>query len=873
MHRLSKGFFLGSVLGAMIAAIGLTALAVVAGVLHDQVMLAMLFAALGVLALLYGSCVSLVLWYLAWSSIQDGKARTTPGRAVGFTFIPVFNFYWIFQAIWGFAKDYNAFIRRHNIAAKPLSEGFFLFFTILTLLSPFVSQAFALAGVAGIIMCMALEAVVLGCLGCVVNMLCSAVNALPEAAVNVLPGVEPVPFVLPMRSIKTAVGAVLVLIMAFSGISICQNLGKRWRADITQEGLYTLSRGTKAILGRLNQPIKAKLFYAKTAALKGPDQIRYFNNYYEFVDALLEEYVAASHGMVELEVIDPRPFSDEEEQAMRYGLRRFPITEEENFFFGLVIQTQFGVEKTIPFFSPDRQKFVEYDISYLIDTAITKQKKKIGVLSSLPVMGQETSDYMARMMQMQGQQPEPPWTIVEQLRNQYEVTGVPTDTNDINDVDVLLVIHPKDLPEKTQFAIDQFVLKGGRTIVCVDPHCFADRPQRNPMQMSVQDQSSNLERLLRTWGLEMPKNTFAGDRGLAIEGAFTRDQRPEKIIGYLGLTPECFNKDIAITADLNQVRMLFAGVLREIDQKAKPPAPPQSADANKPPEQADQTPVIHRTPLVMTTPLGNTWSVASPVDLMFPDPAKLMGRFMEGTEPVKMGYLVTGRFKSSFPDGIEVEEPVKHDGDKDSDPNAPKTVKKHVTGLTEATEDCAVVVFSDVDFISDSMAYANSFFGKVVAGDNSALLVNAIEDLSGSGDLISIRSRGNYRRPFTVVDKVEQEAEKETSDEVAVINAQIDGFNQELQKLASPGKDDQQQGIVDSSIVQKKRDLELKIHTAQRRLRAVQAKRVQRIDRLGGALEMVNVLSVPGIVMGIALVLGIWRSVRRRRYISHTSDA
>ena len=221
-------------------------------------------------------------------------------------------------------------------------------------------------------------------------------------------------------------GAALILVIVFSGISICQNLGSRIKVDITDQGIYTLSEGTRAILGKLNQPIKAKLYYTETAAMKAPDQIRYFNNYYEFVKALLREYVAVSKGMVQLEVIDPRPFSQEEEQAMRYGLQRFPITQEENFFFGLVMQTQFGVEKTIPFFSPDRHNFVEYDISYLIDTAITKQKKKIGIMSSLPVMGQDMSDYMARMMQMQGQQPEPPWTIVEQLKNKYEVKTVPT---------------------------------------------------------------------------------------------------------------------------------------------------------------------------------------------------------------------------------------------------------------------------------------------------------------------------------------------------------------------------------------------------------------------------------------------------------------
>lgn len=681
------------------------------------------------------------------------------------------------------------------------------------------------------------------------------------------------------RIVRAFLGAVLVLIIAFSGISISQNLGKRLRVDVTDQGLYTLSQGTKSILGKLNQPLKAKLFYAKTAAMKGPDQIRFFNNYYEFVRTLLEEYVVASHGLVELEVIDPRPFSDEEEQAIRYGLKRFPITEEENFFFGLVVQTQFGVEKTIPFFSPDRQNFVEYDISYLIDTSITKQKKKIGVMSSLPVMGQDTSDYMTRMMAMQGQQPEPPWTIVEQLRREYEVTTVGTDVNEINDVDLLLVIHPKNLPEKTQFAIDQYVLKGGRAIVCVDPHCIVDRPQRNPMQMSVQDQSSNLERLMRTWGLEMPKNTFAGDKTLAQEAAVNRDQRAEKIIGYLGLTPGCFNKDNVITTNLNQVRVLFAGALKEVDLAGKS-EPAKGADPNKPQEQKQpaETPSIQRTPLVMTTATGNTWTISNSFELMFPDPAKLMSKFVEGTEPVKMGYLVTGRFKSSFPEGIEVEvqakDADKDKEDKDKDPNKPKMVKKHVTGLTEAAADCAVIVFSDVDFISDMMAYAAGPFGlKVVAGDNSALLINAVEDLSGSGDLISIRSRGNYKRPFTVVDKVEQEADEETANEVAVINAQIEGFNQKLQELVSSAKGDEQQAMVGDTIVQQKRDLELRIHTAQRQLRAVQAKRRERIEQLGSKLEMVNVGAVPGVVMVIALVLGTWRGVRRRHYISHASDA
>ena len=670
------------------------------------------------------------------------------------------------------------------------------------------------------------------------------------------------------RTIRAFIGAILVLIIAFSGISICQNLGGRWKVDVTDQKLYTLSDGTKAILGKLNQPLKIKLFYAKTAALKGPDQIRFFNSYYEFVLALLEEYVAAGNGKVQLEVIDPRPFSDDEEQALRVGLKRFPITEEENFFFGLVVQTQFGVEKTIPFFSPDRQNFVEYDISYLIDTAITRQKKRVGVMSSLAVMGDDVSGYMAQMMRMQGQQPKPAWTIVEQLRKSYDVTAVPTDVNDINDVDILLVIHPKDLPERTQFAIDQFILKGGRTIICVDPHCMADQPQRNPMQMTAQKQSSDLDRLFRTWGLEMPANTFAGDRALVLEAPMGQNQRIEPIMGFLGLKPPCFNTDNVITTDLNQVRVLFAGVLKEKDSSEQEDADPNAPDA----AASDGPGAIERTPLVTTTDRGNSWSVSSSFELMFPDPAKLMGYFMEGNKPVAMAYLLTGRFPSSFPEGIEVEVDAEEGGE-DEDPNGPTKVTRHITGLTEASEDGAVVVFSDVDFLWDQLAYANSFFGKVVVGDNSAMLVNAIEDLSGSGDLISIRSRGNFKRPFTVVDKIEEEAERESADEIELINIQIQGFNQALQELVSGAKGEEAQEIVGSAIVQKKRDLELKIREAERQLREVKAKRRKKIERLGDSLRVLNVAAVPGVIMVIAVVLGLWRGARKRHYISHASDA
>jgi ABC-type uncharacterized transport system involved in gliding motility auxiliary subunit len=639
-------------------------------------------------------------------------------------------------------------------------------------------------------------------------------------------------------------------VITFSAISICQDVGKRLKVDVTGPKVYTLSAGTKAILGKLNQPITLKLFYSKTAAMKGPDMVKFYNNYFDFVRSFLDEYVVAAKGMVKLEIIDPRPFSEDEMQAIQYGLKKFPITEEENFFFGLVAQTQFGVEKAIPFFTPDRQGFVEYDISHLIDLAITRQKKTIGVLSSIAVMG-EASDYMVQMMRMQGQQPKIPWVIIQHLKQQYEVKEVPADTNDINGIDILLVIHPKNLSKQAQFAIDQFVLKGGRAIICVDPYCFADQQDPVVTQYGFASQSSNLKKLLNTWGLDMPEMTFAGDRKLAIVASPAQGRRSESIIGFLNLAPpDCFNRDNTITAQLNSVRVLFGGVLNEVN-----------ADVNAPGR-------IERTPLVTTTAKGNGFTVDSLLDIQVLDPKALMKQFTEGSRPAVVGYMITGRFKSSFPDGIDVKEKVNP-----KDLNAPPKPAEHITGLTEASADCAVVVFADVDFISDAMAYqSNPIFGATVIGDNSALLMNAIDELCGSSELISVRSRGNMRRPFTVVDEIEKKAEMETAGEVEQLNTEITGFEEQLKKLIT-SQNEQEKQIIGSSIVQKVKDLELKKLNARNKLRKVNMKKREQIERLGSVLRAFDMLAAPAVILLIAIALGIRRSVMKRHYISHASDA
>ncbi len=669
------------------------------------------------------------------------------------------------------------------------------------------------------------------------------------------------------RTTRAVLAVIFVAIIIFCAITITQGLGKSIKLDITEQGLYTLSEGTRSILAKLTQPITVKLYYARTAAMKAPDAIRHYNDYYYFVRAILEEYVAASKGMVKLQVIDPRPFSDEEQEALRYGLKRFNITQEETFFFGLIVRTPYGATKTIDFFAPDRQNFVEYDISYLIDTVISREKTKIGILSSLPIMGDQVTGYMAQMMRLQGQQPRPSWIFVRELQKRYEVQKIETDLEEIKGIDLLVVVHPKDLPEKTLFAIDQFILKGGRAVILVDPYSLSDQPPPQAMmQGTVPSSSSDLNRLLRTWGVEMPVDTFAGDDTLAMNVTLRPGQNPQKMIGLLNFVPGNFNRDNIITSDLNQVRVFFSGILREVTSDDKN----QEGEENRTDEPM-KTLIV---PLLNTTDRGNSWKVDSPFELRALDGKTLMRHFTPGSKPVHVAYMITGRFPSSFPNGVDVPVESKEEKKGQEDPKtkevAPET--RHISGLTEATEDSAVVVFADVDFISDPFAYQETLFGTTKVGDNDALFFNTLESLLGSSDLIAIRSRGNFQRPFDLVDKIEREAERETAQEEASINAQIEEFQKELNRVVSEARKKGEKVIDASELSSAKADLELKIHEAKTRLRQVQNKRRKRIERLGLSVRNVNMLLAPVVILIFAIILSVHRIRLRRRYISHASD-
>lgn len=652
-----------------------------------------------------------------------------------------------------------------------------------------------------------------------------------------------------MKSILRTLAAVVgILVVAICLALIVQKLAGNVRVDLTESRIYTLSEGTHRILAKLSQPVKLKLYYSRAAAMKGPEQIRYYNDYYLYVRDLVDEYVNLSAGKLSLQVIDPRRYSDEEDQAISEGVKRFPMAEDEGFFFGLVAKTELGKEKAIEFFEPGRQEFVEYDISKLISSVVRRDKKKVGVLSPLPVMGANMSPYLMQMMRMQGQTPPPPWTIVSQLRDEYEVTAVEPDVRTVPaDTDFLMVVHPKELSERTLFAIDQYVMKGGKLVVFVDPHCITDQPanQANPEARMQQQTSSDLNALLKGWGVEMEPGAIAADQTLAIKTRL-RD-RAGSLATFIALDERAVNKDEVVTAKLHSVRMLFAGVLKKVP----------GAD----------TKVV---PLLQTTPAGATWRPSNPFELQMPNPEAINRALIPSGSPVMLACRISGKLRTNFPDGILVDD--SKDADKDKDPEKPEAEKKgkepvRLAAVKESSADAAVIVFADVDMISDILAYQQSFFGMGQAGDNASVLLNAVEFLSGTGDLIAIRSRGRFERPFDVVDRIEADAERATAAEKQAIEKKIADYEENLRKLGSSATEENVK-LIRSAALADRQKLEDEIRKARKELRALNAGKIEQVDALKSRLQFHNMVWAPAAVLLTAITLAVAHRTRARRYAS-----
>ncbi len=663
-------------------------------------------------------------------------------------------------------------------------------------------------------------------------------------------------------TLRMIVAVILMLVITLSGILIVDRLGGGGRVDLTENNVYTLSNGTREILSRVNQPITLKLYYSRKTAVEGPEQLREYSNYFRYVRSMLENYVQQSDGRLQMQVIDPRPFSDAEQNAIDYGLKRIPLGSNETFFFGLVAETELGKQATIPFFRMGRRRFLEYDLTKLISEVISSKKKAVGVLSSLPVMGSQMNPRMARMMGRQAQQQ--PWQIVKELRKRYEVTKVKKNTPKIDqDLDMLMVVHPKKLPKKTLYAIDQYVMRGGKLAVFVDPFCMAD-PAANPRSMMQRrrrqqgEPSSSLNTLLSKWGVKMKKNAVAADRALAVTAQTSRDSRPEPIVTYLELNDECTNDSEVITGQLDSINMLFAGALEETGGGDGP----------------NITTMLH------TTGSGDTWEPQRPgmMSMLAMQPGRISRSIGDDARQVPLGYRLSGTFQTNFPDGApEIsgdedsaggqgnngQSPAQKQGGQEKSAEEQKEAQPEL--VSESKPGAQVLVYSDVDMLSDRLAFQQSFLGSSAVGDNSSLVLNSVDYLAGSRALISIRSKGREKRPFDVIKDIEARTEEEVAARVKELNQKIQKQQRKLQNLASKGGDGGAK-LLGSKIMKRRRKIQDEIREARKKLRELNAGKRREIEELKASVQFHTMVWAPAAVLLIAIGLTVTRYVKARRY-------
>ena len=607
-------------------------------------------------------------------------------------------------------------------------------------------------------------------------------------------------------------------------IYIGSTLFKRARIDLTEENLYTLSKGTKAILEKLDSPIELRLYYSKTAANKGTEGLRAFNNHYRYVEELIRQYVANSRNNLSLDIIDPRPDTPEEEDAMAYGLKKFNLTDTESYFFGLVAENESGTEKIIEFFNPNEKDKLEYELTKLIYIVLNPQKKNIGIISSLEVIAENTNPYMAQIMKMQGKSVKESWLVTKMLGEFYNVQKIEKDADSITGVDTLVVIHPKGFPEKTLFAIDQYIMKGGNLLVFVDPNAISDRTSAIMGGSVSASPDKDFKKLMDKWGIELKAHSFAGDKYLSGVGRFSLNHPPGRMLPLLNCDQRCSKqyKD-NITVGANQTMFVYPGVL----------------------EKKNIEGVAH-SPIISTTSKGNSYTA---IGHELNNPQMLWNKFTEGNQPVILGYKILGKYETAFPSGIKLEKG-----------------KKKTKATKKSQKESAIVIFSDVDFINDQFAFKKTFLGLAVSNDNSNVFLNSVEALVGDVDLMSVRAKGGMKRTFDIIEAIEFEAEKKTSDKVKEISASISRFQNELNQLGKAANVGNI-ALLQNEGIRKKKQLAKKIASLKRELRAVKRHGREKIERIGKFFQFLNTLLVPGLIVAF----GIYYSRKRKYFMKGNS--
>jgi ABC-type uncharacterized transport system involved in gliding motility auxiliary subunit len=616
---------------------------------------------------------------------------------------------------------------------------------------------------------------------------------------------------------------IIAIILLFAGLVLVNYLATSFpvRYDATAEKIYTLSPGTKALLSKVSEPTTLDLYYSSNAS----GQFVEYKNYADRVREMLRQYVRASHGMVRLNVIDPEPDTPEEEKATAAGIEPQTIPGGAQFYFGLVA-TQADLQKVIPALTPQREQFLEYDVSELIYGVGQSDKKKLGLITSLPLQGSPG-------MPMMGQQGTEGQYVVNEWEETYQIVPVEASASELpKDLDVLAVVHPEGLTPKLQFAIDQFLLAGKPVFMAVDPSSLYFKRQGGQAAMmgGPPPNVSSDSPLLGGWGVAYDPNMVVGDLTNAEEVEL-HDQSRLRYPVWINLTADNFNSKALPTAQLETALFIEPGSV-----KLKP--------------GSDLT----FTPLIETSDQSGDIPAAA---LQFAQPEDV-AKQIKASGRRTIAALVTGKFKTAFPEGAPKEAEPAEAKDAKAAPKPPEA-----NFLKESKSSSILIVVADTDWLFDDYSVQKfDFMGQAAAkpfNDNLAFAANSLDFLSGSRDLISIRGKGNSVRPFTVVKKMEADAAEKYKEKLTALEARINevqGKLAELQgKTAEGGK-----LLASPEATRTIEDFQKQAAAMRAERRGIRLALREGIDSLENRLLVINLLATPLLVVAF----GFWFYSRRR---------
>ncbi|MEC9376001.1 MAG: Gldg family protein [Pseudomonadota bacterium] len=606
---------------------------------------------------------------------------------------------------------------------------------------------------------------------------------------------------------SNTMGLIAIASIVIITITLSNSLIRGLRVDLTENSLYTLSDGTKEILSAIEEPINLYFFFSKKAAQDLP----FLSTYSQRIQELLLEFQQQNPKKLNVIFTDPLPFSEDEDRATGFGLQGVNLSiGDDALFMGLAGTNAIGNEVIIPIFDPNKETFLEYDLAKLIYELANPKKRNVAILSTLPING--NFDPISQQIQ-------PDWVFLEQLDQLYKLQYLEPNIQAIDsEIEALILIHPKELGVEAEYAIDQFVLRGGKLIVFADP--WSDTENRITMGQPMggsQISSSNLNSLLEAWGVKIPEKEIVGDAAYALQ-VQSANGIPTRHLAMLGLQNESIDKQDIITANLESINIGYSGHIKILeDAKTK------------------------FTPLLVTSNQSSILPAAL-LNIASQDPSILQ----QGFQPTGENYVIAGRIsgnvKSAFPEAI-----------KDSDK------EEH---LLESSSPINILVIADTDLLSDRFwVQQQNFFGQRLVtpfANNGDFINNALDNILGSKALIGVRGRPTFNRPFTRVENLSRRAEDEYRIRELMLQQELTETENRLGELQA------EEGENGALILSSEQQTELQRFQDERlrirkELRLVQRNLRSDIEGLGNNLKILNIVLIPLIFSFLSIGLNFFR--------------